>query len=59
MSQNFDLGLRYLLCYVEMFKIYFFIMFHLLWHKMKTRALLKLLRQASLEVNIMKNGFIF
>ena len=37
-SQNIDLGPRYFLCYVEIFKIYFFTIFYVLWHKIKSRA---------------------
>ena len=38
MFQNFDLGSRYFLCYVGIFKIYLFSIYYVVWHKIKTRA---------------------
>ena len=38
MSQNFDLGVRYFLCYVENFENHFLPIFYVSSHKNKTRA---------------------
>ena len=44
------------LCYVEIFEISFFTLFYVLWHKIKTRTLIQILRHASLERNVVKGS---
>ena len=57
MSQNFDLGLGLFVMLCRIYENNFFTIIYVLYHKIVTKSIIKNLRHASLEKNVL-NDFL-